>query len=109
MLLQLSSFPQIPRADRIVQSAGPQFRSVRRNVDAGGAVRVTLELSQQRLILYIPDGDVPVAAAAEADFRVGGDGQSVTSWRVRGQFRFDPWRWTRQVPNAEVARFTAYD
>ena len=70
---------------------------------------MTLELSEQRLILYIPDGDVPVAATTEADFRVGGDSQSVTSWRVRGQFRFDPWRWARQVPVTEVARFAAYD
>ena len=78
VLFQLSTLPQIPRADRVVQSAGPQFRPVRRYVDARGAVRVALELSHQGLILKIPDGDAAVAAAAEANLRVRGDGQGVT-------------------------------
>lgn len=78
MLLELSAFSKIPRANRVVQSTGPQFRAIGGNVDAGRSIRVTLELSDQSLILKIPDGDAAVAAAAEADLRIRRDRQSVT-------------------------------
>ena len=49
---------QIPLAHRVVEAARPQLRPVRRNVDARGPVRVTLESSEKILnfiwyILYL--------------------------------------------------------
>lgn len=60
MLLQLATFAQVPRANCVVESARPQLGTVRRDVDAAGAVRVTLELPHQRLVVQIPHSDVPV-------------------------------------------------
>lgn len=51
VLLQLSTLPKIPGTYRVVEAARPEFRAVRGYVDAGGTVRVTLKLSDQRLIL----------------------------------------------------------
>jgi hypothetical protein len=44
MLLQLSSLAKVPEAHSVVQSTGPQFGAIRCDVDAAGAVRVSLEL-----------------------------------------------------------------
>ena len=99
MLGQLPALAQVPRTHRVVQSTRPQPRSIRAHVDARGAVRVALELPDQRLIVQVPHGDVSVRAAAEAnlkpnkivspsfrpdhnketDLAVRTDGQSVTS------------------------------
>ena len=66
VLGQLPSFTQIPRAHSVVQPARPQSGPVGAHVDARGAVRVTLELTHQRLIVQIPHGNVPVRTTAEA-------------------------------------------
>ena len=60
MLGQLTAFTKIPRSDRVVQSSRPQSRSIRTHVNARSAVRVTLELPHQRLIVQIPHGNVSV-------------------------------------------------
>jgi len=83
VLLQLSTFAKVPGAHGIVEAAGPQFWSISRDVDAGRAIRVTLKLPDQRLILQVPHGDIAVATAAEADFRVRRDRQGVTRRRRR--------------------------
>ena len=66
VLGQLSSFAQIPRAHRVVQSSRPQTGAVGAHIDARGPVRVALELTHQRLIVQIPYGDISVRATAEA-------------------------------------------
>lgn len=81
VLLQLPPFPEVPRAHRVVQAAGPQLGAVRGDVDAGRAVGVTLELPDQGLIVQVPHGDVAVTAAAEAHLGVGGYRQGVARWR----------------------------
>ena len=43
----------------------------------------------ERLVVQVPDGDVAVAAAAEADLRVGTDGERVAGGRARRQLRLD--------------------
>jgi hypothetical protein len=60
VLGQLAALTKIPRPDRVVQSSRPQSCPVCAHVDAGGAVRVTLELPHQRLIVQIPHGNVSV-------------------------------------------------
>jgi len=45
MLLQLTSFAQVPRPHRVVQSTRPQLGAIWRYVYAASAVSVTLELS----------------------------------------------------------------
>lgn len=44
MLLELSAFPQIPGADRVIEASGPQFGPVVGDVDTAGSIRVALEL-----------------------------------------------------------------
>lgn len=109
MLLQLPALPQIPGAHRIIETAGPQLGAVGGDVDARGAVRVTLELPDQRLILQVPHGDVAVAATAEAHLRIRGYRQSVARWCRGRQLGLDPGRRTRQIPDAEVTRLAAHD
>lgn len=70
VLLQLSAFAKIPGAHGVVKAAGPQFGPVGGDVDAGRAVCMALELPDQRLILQVPNGNVAIAAAAEADLGV---------------------------------------
>jgi len=70
VLLELPAFPEIPGAYSIVETACPEFRAIGGNVDARSAIRMTLELSDQCLILQIPHGNVAVATAAEANLRV---------------------------------------
>lgn len=95
MLLQLPAFAKVPGAHGVVEATGPQFRSVGGDVDAGRAVRVTLELPDQRLILQVPHGDIAVAAATEADLRVRRDRQGIACGRRRSQFCFNSGRRTR--------------
>lgn len=80
MLGQLTALSQVPGADRVVQAARPQARSIGAHVDAGRAVRVALELSHQRLVVQVPHGDVAVRAAAEANLSA-----SDTETRARNQ------------------------
>lgn len=44
VLLQLTSFPQVPGPHRVIQASGPQLGPVIRDVDAAGPVCVALEL-----------------------------------------------------------------
>lgn len=44
VLLQLTSFPQVPGPHGVVQASGPQLGPVIRDVDAAGPVCVALEL-----------------------------------------------------------------
>lgn len=82
MLMQLSSFPQVPRPHSVVQATSPQFRAIRTNVYARGAVSVPLKLTHKRLILQIPDGNVAVRAARETDLGVWRDCEGVASGSV---------------------------
>lgn len=107
VLLQLPAFPQVPRTYSVVEPSCPELRAFRGDVDAGGAVRVALELSNQNLVVQIPHGDVTVAAATEADFRVRRDGQRVACRRRGGQFRFDPRRRAGQVPDDQLPRLAS--
>lgn len=80
MLLQLSSLSKIPRPDGVVETTGPELGSVVGNVDAAGAVGMSLELPNERLVVQIPNGDVAVTAAAETDLRIWAHGERVTCW-----------------------------
>lgn len=44
MLLELSAFSQIPRADGVVETACPQLSAIMGDVNAARTIRVTLEL-----------------------------------------------------------------
>lgn len=44
VLLELSSFPQVPGAHRVIQTPRPQLRTVVRDIYAAGTVCVALEL-----------------------------------------------------------------
>lgn len=44
MLLELSSLPQIPGADSVVEPSGPQFGPIVGYVDTAGSICVALEL-----------------------------------------------------------------
>lgn len=83
MLVKLSALRQIPRANCVVEASSPQLETIVADVDAGGTVSVTLELSHQRLVVQVPHGNVTVGTAAEADLRVGRDGQCIASWCTR--------------------------
>lgn len=57
--------------------------------------------------MQVPDHDVSITAAGEADLVVGTDGQSVAG-RSRGrQFGLDPWSRRGQVPDGQCAGFTS--
>lgn len=73
MLLQLSAFAKVPRAHGVVEAAGPQFGPVGGDIDAGRPVCMALELPDQRLILQVPNSDIAIAAATEADLGVRRD------------------------------------
>lgn len=49
--------------------------------------------------MEIPDGDVSIGAAGEADLGVGADGQSVARRRRGGQLSLDPWSGRGQIPD----------
>lgn len=63
----------------------------------------------QRLIVKVPDGDVPVRAAGEAHLGVWADGQSVAGWGRRRQLSLDPWGGCGQVPYGEGASLAPND
>ena len=63
----------------------------------------------QGLVVQVPDGDVPVTAAGEADFGVGGDGQCVAGGGRGGELRLDTWRRRGQVPDGQRAGLTAHN
>lgn len=73
VLLQLTTFAQIPGSHRVVQATCPKPAAVRTDVDTGGAIGVALELAHQDLVVQVPNSDVAIAAAREADLRVGAD------------------------------------
>jgi len=77
VLLELSALPEVPGPHSVVQASGPQLGAVCGDVNAACPVRVSLELSDKGLVVEVPDRDVAITAAAEADLGVWADGQSV--------------------------------
>ena len=61
------------------------------------------------LVLQVPDHDVAVAAAGEADLGVRTNGQGIAGGRRGGQLRLDARSGCRQVPDGQGAGFTAHD
>lgn len=61
------------------------------------------------LVVQVPDGDVPVAAAGEADFGVGADGQGVARRGRGGELRLDAGRLRSQIPDGQCAGLTSDD
>ena len=70
---------------------------------------MSLELTDQRVVVQVPNRDVTIGAAAETEFGVGTDGQGIAGRRVRAQLGFDARRRSGQVPDAEVARLPPDD
>ena len=60
VLLELSSLPEVPGPDSVVQSSSPELGTVSRNINTAGSVSVSLELSDQGLVVEVPDCNVPV-------------------------------------------------
>ena len=72
-------------------------------------VRDLADSPHQRLVVQVPDRDVAVTAAREADLGVGADGQGVAR-RGRGrQLRLDARGRSRQVPDGQSAGFPSHD
>merc|ERR1719239_140558 len=108
VLLQLPSLPQIPGSYSVIQTSCPQLGSVCRYVDTARTVRVSLELSDLRLIMQVPHGNVTVTAAAEAYLGVWTDSQGVAG---RGRARhlcLDSWRGRGQVPDTQIAGLSTH-
>lgn len=63
----------------------------------------------QRLVVEVPNGDVAVAAAGEADFGVRADGQGVAGGGRGGQLRLDAGGGGGQVPDGERAGLPAHN
>lgn len=63
----------------------------------------------QGLVVQVPDRDVPITAAGEADLGVGGDGQCVAGWGRGGELRLDTWRRRGQVPDGQRAGLTTHN
>jgi hypothetical protein len=61
------------------------------------------------LVLQVPDHDVTVAAAGEADLGVRTDGQSIAGRGRRSQLCFDPWCGCCQVPNGQGTGLATYN
>jgi len=57
----------------------------------------------------VPDHDVAVAAAGEADLVVGGDGQRVAGGRRRRELRLDAGGGRGQVPDGQRAGLATHD
>lgn len=53
--------------------------------------------------MQIPNGDVSITAAGEADFGVGADSQGVARWGGRGELSLDAGRLGGQVPDGQSA------
>ena len=68
---------------------------------------MTLELSDQSLVVKIPDCNVAITAAAEADLGVGADGESIASWSCAGQLSLDARVGSSQVPDRQCAGFSS--
>ena len=107
MLLKLSSFPEIPRPDSVVQTSSPEFSSISRDINTAGTISVSLELSDKSLVVQIPDCNVSIAATTETHFRVGTDGQGVAGGGAAGQLRLDTRIGGGQVPDGQGARLSS--
>ena len=70
---------------------------------------MSLELSDLRLVVKIPNCDVSITAAAEADLGVGADGEGVAGRRRAGHLCLYPGGGGGQIPDAEVASFPTND
>jgi hypothetical protein len=51
MLLKLTTFSQVPGSNSVVQTSCPQFGTICRYINATCAIGVSLELSDQRLVM----------------------------------------------------------
>lgn len=103
MLLELSALPQIPGADCVVEPSGPQFGSIMGDIDTACSICVALELSDKGLVVEVPDGDVSIGAAGEADLGVRADGQCVTGGSRRSEFCLYSGCLGGQVPDGQRA------
>ena len=80
MLLELAALPEVPGPHSVVQSTGPQLCPISRDVNAAGPISVALELAHQGLVVQVPDCNIAITAAAEADLGVWADGQRIAGW-----------------------------
>lgn len=69
MLLKLAALSQVPRSDRVVQTSRPKFGTVSGNVYTRCPVGMTLELSDQCLIVQVPNSYITVRTTAEANLQ----------------------------------------
>lgn len=63
----------------------------------------------ESLVVQVPNGDVSIAAAGEADFGVRADGQGVARRGRGGQLRLDARRLGGQIPDGQRAGFASND
>lgn len=66
-------------------------------------------LPDQSLVVKVPDNNVSVTAAGEADLVVGGDGERVAGRGGRRQLRFDARSGSGQIPDGQRAGLAAND
>lgn len=66
--IYLKSNENLPHC--VIESAGPQLSAVSGDVYAGGAVRVSLELPHQRLVVEVPHCYVAIRTTAEANLEL---------------------------------------
>lgn len=59
--------------------------------------------------MEVPNGNVAITAAGEADFGVGADGQGVARRGRGGELSLDPGSLRGQIPDGERARLTSDD
>ena len=128
MLLELSSLPEVPGPDSVVQSSSPELGTISRNINTAGSVSVTLELSDQGLVVKVPHCNVPVTetkfslaatnishhqyhlpAAAETHFRVRADGKGIACWGTGCHFGFNSGLGGCQIPDGYGACFTTHN
>ena len=69
VLVELASLSQVPAADGAVQTPRPKLGPIRRNVDAASSVAMATKQTDHVTRTEVPDGDVSIAAAAEASLR----------------------------------------
>lgn len=109
VLLELTTFSKVPGSHSVVQSSSPQFCTIGRNIYTACTICVPLELSDQGLIVEVPDCDITIAATTEANFGIRADGQGITSWGTRCQLCLYSWSGGCQIPDGQGASFSTYN